>query len=307
MKAPALKRLLAALLVSAASALAAEPAPTPAEHEHGATPMAGGMDEQATDRGAPSPGQPMTMDMGGMQGGRAPADARDPDAWADGYEYTGMAGFEKTDQLAFGMFLLDEFEFVSGSEGKGGAWSFQAARGGDTNKLWLRSQGLKIGGQPVDPETGAEALWWRALTPFWGTVLGMRQDFGAASHSWLAFGVEGLAPYWFELEATAYVGEDGRLAARFKASYDLLFTNRLILTPGIESNAYSRSEPDRGLGDGVSNVEFGLRLRYEVHRKFAPYIGYVWDRSFAGTADLARQEGDDRSEHRLVAGLRLWW
>ncbi len=302
--------LFSALLLGLSPALAAaEPEPAPAQQEHGTMPMPGDMDEQAMQAHSQTQtaDQPMKMDMGAMQGGRAPADAREPDAWADGYEYTGMPGFEQTDQLAFGMVLVDELEFVSGNEGEGGAWSLQAAHGGDTNKFWLRSQGLKIGGQPVGSETGAEALWWHAYAPFWGTVLGVRQDFGAGSHSWLAAGVEGLAPYWFELQATAYVGEDGRLAARFKGSYDLLFTNRLILTPGIEANVYSRSEPERGLGSGVSNVEFGLRLRYEVRRKFAPYIGYVWERSFGGTADLAREEGEDVSEHRFVAGLRLWW
>ncbi|EMJ4931669.1 copper resistance protein B [Pseudomonas aeruginosa] len=302
--------LIGTLLLGLAPALAAaEQEPVPAQHEHGTMPMPGDTNEQAMQAHPQTRAadQPMKMDMGVMQGGRAPADARDPDAWADGYEYTGMPGFEQTDQLAFGKMLLDELELVSGNEGEGFGWSLQGAYGGDTDKLWWRSQGLKIGGQPVDPETGAEALWWRAYAPFWGTVLGVRQDLGVGSHSWLAAGVEGLAPYWFELQATAYVGEDGRLSARFKGSYDLLFTNRLILTPGIEANVYSRSEPERGLGSGVSNVEFGLRLRYEVRRKFAPYVGYVWGRSFAGTADLAREEGEDVSERRFVAGLRLWW
>lgn len=166
---------------------------------------------------------------------------------------------------------------------------------------------MKIDGQPLDPTTDAEALWWRGYAPFWGTVFGARQDFGAGGHTWLAFGIEGLAPYWFELQATGYVGEDGRLAARLKGSYDLLFTNRLILSPELESNAYSRAEPERGLGSGAGNVEVGLRLRYEVRRKFAPYVGYVWERSLAGTADLARAEGGPVTERRFVAGLRLWW
>ncbi|MDD3762924.1 MAG: copper resistance protein B [Nevskiales bacterium] len=299
--------LLSALFYTAAPAVAAEPEPAPAGdvhvhvHEHGATPMS---DESEGDS---TSAEPMKMDMGSMQGGRAPADARDPNAWADGYEYTGMAGFEQTDQLAFGKVLVDELEFVSGNEGEGIGWSLQGAYGGDADKLWLRSQGLKIEEQAIDSTTDAELLWWRGYTPFWGTVLGVRQDFGAGAHSWLAFGIEGLAPYWFELEATGYVGEDGRLSARFKGAYDLLFTNRLILTPEIESNVYSRTERERGLSSGVGNVELGLRLRYEIRRKFAPYVGYVWERSFAGTADLARDEGENPSEHRVVAGLRLWW
>ncbi|MGK2926246.1 MAG: copper resistance protein B [Lysobacterales bacterium] len=295
--------LIGTLLLGLAPALAAaEPEPAPAQHEHGAMPD--GMEGHGN---APAQSDAKSMDMGSMQGGRAPADARDPNAWADGYAYTGMPGFEQTDQLAFGKVLLDELELVSGNEGEGFGWSLQAAYGGDTDKLWWRSQGLKIEEQAIDSTTDTELLWWRGLTPFWGTVLGARQDFGAGAHSWLALGIEGLAPYWFELEASGYIGEDGRLSARFKGSYDLLFTNRLILTPEIEANAYSRAEAERGLGSGVGNLELGLRLRYEVRRKLAPYVGYVWGRSFADTADLAREEGEDVSERRFVAGLRLWW
>lgn len=255
----------------------------------------------------PEHAQMTPMDMGSMQGGSAPADARDPDAYAEGYEYTGMPGMEQSDRIAFGKVLADELEILSGNEGEGFAWRAQGNYGGDRHKLWLRTQGLKIGGQQVDPTTDLEAMWWRAGSPFWGTLLGVRQDFGPGAHTWIAFGVEGLAPYWFEVQATGYVGDDGRLSARLAASYELLFTNRLILTPELESNVYSRAENDRGLGTGVGNVEFGLRLRYEIRRKLAPYIGYVWERSFGGTADRKRADGEPVLERRFVAGVRLWW
>lgn len=247
------------------------------------------------------------MDMDSMQGGSALPDARDPDAYSDGYEYTGMPGMEQSDRIAFGKVLADEMEFLSGNEGEGYAWKIQGTYGGDSDKLWLRTQGLKIGGQQVDPTTDVEALWWRAYSPFWGTQLGVRQDFGSGAHTWIAFGVEGLAPYWFEVQATGYVGDDGRLSARLTAAHDLLFTNRLILTPEVESNFYSKAEPERGLGSGVGNVELGLRLRYEIRRKFAPYVGFVWERSFAGTADRRRADGEPDTERRFVAGVRLWF
>lgn len=266
------------------------PAPAgPAEHAgHTAAPQSGG------------------MAMGAMQGGSAPSDARDPDAYSDGYTTSGMPGMEQTDRLVFGKVLLDEFEFLSGNEGEGFAWSGQANYGNDANKLWLRTQGLKVPGE-WDATTDGEVLWWHPCAPFWGTVLGVRQDFGAGAHTYLAAGLEGLAPNWFEIQATAYLGEDGRVAARFKTSYDLRLTNRLILVPNMEANAYSRDEEERGLGAGLGNVEGGLRLRYELHRKFAPYVGYVWERSFSATADRRRAEGDAVSERRFVAGLRLWW
>lgn len=282
--------------------------PPAAEHTgtHEASPAA--TKDEAMDMGAmPAPDAPMEkMDMGSMQGGSAPPDARDPNAYAEGFVYTGMPGMEESDQIAFGMLLADELEFLSGNEGDGYAWSIQANYGDDRNKLWLRTQGLKIPGE-LDPTTGGEVLWWRPYSAFWGTQLGLRQDFGFGAHTWLAFGIQGMAPYWFDVEATGYVGDDGRLSARFKAAYNVRFTNRLILTPSVEANAYSRSEDERGLGAGLGNLEGGLRLRYEVHRKFAPYIGYVWERSFAGTADLRRAEDEPVSERRFVAGLRLWW
>lgn len=246
------------------------------------------------------------MDMGSMQGGKAPADARDPNAYADGYEYSDMPGMEQADRIVFGKVLADEFEFLSGNEGDGYAWNVQANYGGDRDKLWLRTQGLKVPGE-LDPTTSGELLWWRPYTAFWGTQLGLRQDFGDGAHTYLAAGIEGLAPYWFELEATAYLGEDGRLSARFKGAYDVRFTNRLILAPSLEANAYSESEDERGLGSGLGNVEGGLRLRYELRRKFAPYAGYVWERSFGGTADRRRAEDEPVNEHRFVAGFRMWW
>ena len=262
----------------------------PAQHEHGTAP----------------PTAPSTAQTHAGHGASAPSHARDPNAYADGFEYTGMPGTEQADRIVFGTLLGDEIEFVSGNEGSGTAWTGQATYGGDLNKLWLRTQGLGIKGEQIDPTTGIEALWWRARSPFWGTLLGVRQDLGPGAHTWLAFGLEGLAPYWFALQATGYVGDDGRFSGRLRASYDMLFTNRLILTPQLESNVYSKAEPDRELGKGLGNIEVGLRLRYELRRKFAPYIGYVWERSFAGTADARRVQGDPVTEVRFVAGVRLW-
>lgn len=299
--------LLCGIVAAGAAPVMAQESPAGSHPQHApaedkATPPTPSPHAQHAPPAAPMGG----MDMGSMQGGKAPADARDPDAYSDGYEYSDMPGMEQADRIVFGKALLDEFEFLSGNEGEGYAWNVQANYGGDRDKLWLRTQGLKVPGE-LDPTTDAEALWWRPYTAFWGTQLGLRQDFGAGAHSYLAAGVEGLAPYWFEVEATAYVGEDGRLSARFKGVYDVRFTNRLILAPSLEANLYSRSENERGLGAGLGNLEGGLRLRYELHRKFAPYAGYVWERSFTGTADRRREEGDPVNEHRFVAGIRMWW
>lgn len=297
--------LCIALVLSSLPAFAEDCPTSPPAHEQEAVAMPDKKLRTTKDKPEP-PMKASLTNMDSMQGGSAPPDARDLDGYSDGYEYTGMPGLEKWDQIVFGKLLLDELEFLSGNEGAGVTWSVQGAYGGDFNKLWLRSQGLKIDGQEVDPTTDIEVLWWRASSPFWGTVLGARRDLGPGAHTWLAFGIEGLAPFWFEVQATGYLGDDGRLSARLKASYDLLFTNRLVLTPELESNVYSRAESDRGLGKGLGNMEVGLRLRYELHRKFAPYIGFVWERSLGDTAHLRRAEGEPVTERRFVAGVRLW-
>lgn len=247
------------------------------------------------------------MRMGKMQGGKPPADARDPDANADGYRNSTLPGFEKADQISVGKVLLDEFEFVRSRGQSGIAWSAQISQGNDNDKLWLRSQGVKIANEAIDADTSVEALWWHATGPFWGRTLGLRQDIGPGAHSWLAAGVEGLAPYWFDVELTGYLGDDGRVAARAKASFDLRLTNRLILTPQAEVNVYSVKDVARTLGSGFTSAELGLRLRYEVVRKVAPYVGYVWEPSFGSTADLRRARGEPANERRFVVGLRLWW
>ncbi len=253
-------------------------------------------------------GAPMgDMGTGAMQGGRAPPDARDPDDYADGYEYSEMPGLEHTDQLRFATAVVDELEFLGGNEGKGINWAAQASYGGDTNKMWLRTQGQKIPGTIADASTGVEALWWHATSAFWGSQLGLRQDLGPGAHTYIAFGTEGLAPHWFQVQLTGYVGQGGRLAGRLKASYDMRFTNRLILTPSVEANLYSQPDAARAAGAGLSTIESAVRLRYEIHRKFAPYVGFVWERSFAGTAVLRRTEDSPVNERSFVAGLRFWF
>lgn len=241
-----------------------------------------------------------------MSGGTAPPDARDPNAYADGFTYGPMSGLEKVDQLPIGKLFGEQLEGVSRSGKGGAAWDVQGWYGPDTSKVWFRTEGSVVEGK-TGATTGAEALWWRAFSPFWATQLGVRQDFGTGARTHAAFGLQGLAPYWFEVEATAYVGDDGRLGARLKSSYDLLLTNRLILTPKIETNVYDRAEPPRNLGTGVGNVDLGVRMRYEITRKFAPYVGYVWDRALGNTADRLRAAGEPIIDSQFVAGIRLWW
>ena len=210
------------------------------------------------------------------------------------------------DDATFAMFKLSRLERAFSDDGPSTDWKADAWIGGDIDKLWLRSEGEHAHGELEQADV--EVFWNHAVAAFWDTQLGVRQDFGQGpNRTWAAFGIQGLAPYWFDVEATAYVGQSGRTAIRIEAERDLRLTQRLIFTPDLELNAYGQTDTPRRIGSGLSNVELGLRLRYEVTRKFAPYIGVDWNRRIGKTAELVRQEGEPAFEHGLVAGVRLWF
>jgi copper resistance protein B len=157
-------------------------------------------------------------------------------------------------------------------------------------------------------EARTELLWGHAVAPYWDTQAGVRYDSGAGpNRTWLAAGIEGIAPYWFDLEVTGYVGESSRTALRVDASYDMLLTQRLVLEPRFEANFYGKSDIERGIGSGLSDVTLALRLRYEVRRELAPYIGVEWVDRYGGTEKFARAAGDDPSDARIMMGLRFWY
>jgi copper resistance protein B len=202
--------------------------------------------------------------------------------------------------------LVDRFEGWD-SDGHGAfAWEVEGWRGTDLNRLWVRSEGERTGG--VTESADVELLFGRSVSPWWDVVGGLRHDFGEGpSQTFAAFGVQGLAPYKFEFAATAYVGQSGQTALRLEAEYDTLLTNRLILQWVAEAEAYGRSDERRGIGTGLNTFEAGMRLRYEVRREFAPYVGVVWERRFGDAADWHRAEGEDINGVRIVAGVRFWF
>ena len=202
--------------------------------------------------------------------------------------------------------LFNRLEGFDADEGTGLEWEAQAWIGTDLNKLWLRSEGERAGGHTEAADL--EVLYGRAFARWWDVVAGVRHDFKpGASQDFAAIGIIGVAPYKFEVEATAYIGQGGQTAARIEAEYETLLTNRLVLQPLIEVNFYGQDDERRGIGSGFSTAEAGLRLRYEITRKFAPYVGVVREWSFGRTADFRRDEGEDINDTRFVAGLRIWF
>jgi copper resistance protein B len=265
--------LCASLLITAsvhAQAYPTTPTPTPGT---------------APDHVAPDPPQQMMGDM----------------------TYKDMVSMMQMDDThRFGKVMLDQFEWRDAQDGAAGAWDAQAWYGGDYNKLWIKTEGERVAG--ITQGASVEVLFDRVVGRWWDAQGGIRQDFGRGpARTWLALGLQGLAPYWLDAEATFYVGEEGRTAVRLKADYDLLLTQRLILQPYGEANIYSKSDAEREVGSGLSDLELSLRLRYEVRREFAPYLGVGWFKRFGTTAGLARAAGEGSDEVQLVAGLHIWF
>lgn len=217
-----------------------------------------------------------------------------------------LGGHAVHDGAVHYLVLFDQLEWQAGGRTSGLSWDTKTWVGTDLNRVWLRSEGASAGGAVEDAE--AHALYGRAFARWWDVVVGVRQDFRPGpSQTWAAIGIQGLAPQWFEVEATLYIGESAATLARFEAEYEVLLTNRLILQPLIELNLFGKALPDRGIGAGLSTVETGLRLRYEIRRELAPYVGLVWQRKFFGSADFARAAGDETGGWRAAAGLRMWF
>lgn len=202
--------------------------------------------------------------------------------------------------------LLDQFEWVDADEGSAYAWEAMGWWGKDEHRLWWRTEGETHDGETGDAEL--QLLYGRPFARWWDWVAGVRHDFRPEpSQSWLALGVQGLAPYWFETEATLFLGEGGQSNLRLEVEYELLLTQRLVLQPLLELNLFGKDDAERGIGSGLSTAEAGLRLRYEIRREIAPYIGIRWERAYGETADLVRQADGEIDESALVAGIRLWY
>ena len=264
--------------------------------DHGGT---GGMDH----------GRPGDATMSQPEAPKQPApgsDLRDPHAYSDGYDFGAIPRPRMGDEHSRGALLVERLERAFADDGNATAYDLQAWYGRDYDRAVIKTEGERSGGALQDART--ELLWGHAIAAYWDAQLGLRHDSGAGpGRTWLAFGIQGLAPYWFELEASGYLGQEGRSALRLAASYELLFTQKLVLQPRVEADVYGKSDPERELGSRLSSLTAGLRLRYEVRREFAPYVGVEWSGKFGDTADLARIAGAPTRETRVVAGVRFWF
>jgi copper resistance protein B len=176
------------------------------------------------------------------------------------------------------------------------------------NRVWLKTEGFVEHGIMTDGDQ--ELLYDRPIPHlrYFDFQAGVRYDLDSApGRTWGVIGIEGLAPYFFEFAPTFYFSNRGFFAGRVEGSYDILITNRLIAQPQFELNIYSKTNRSRGVGSGISELDAGLRIRYELNRKFAPYIGFAYTGDYGQTATFTREEGGNPEDPRLIFGVRLWY
>ncbi len=224
-----------------------------------------------------------------------------------GNSYTGSEPPVMDNQI-FAHVLFDQLEGRTNGPGNEFRWDGEGWIGTDMNKLWIKSEGFFQNGKATDGIT--EALYDRPIPHlrYFDLQAGVRYDLDSnPGRTWGAIGIEGLAPYFFHFAPTFYFSDGGRLAGRIVSSYDLLITQRLIAQPEIEMNFYTKSDPSREIGPGLSELDTGLRIRYEFSRKFAPYVGFAYTGNFGQTVRFVREEGGNPNDPRFVFGVRLWY
>lgn len=187
-------------------------------------------------------------------------------------------------------------------------WDAQAWYGNDSNKFWLKSEGEYLLEQEGLDEFEIQGLYSGAIAPFWDVQVGIRHDIKPnPSRTYAVVGVQGLAPYWFEIDFASFLSNKGDLSFRLEGEYEIRIRQRLILQSSVQSNFSVSDDVRSGLGSGISGLEIGLRLRYEITKEIAPYIGINWSRAFGETADIIQAGGDENEALSLVAGIRFWY
>lgn len=202
---------------------------------------------------------------------------------------------------------FDRAEYQAGKGRDGYRWEVEGWYGGDIDRLMLKSEGEGTFGEAIE-SAETQLLYSRAVGPYINLQAGVRQDAGhGPDRTHATIGLEGLAPYWFEVEGALFLSNEGDLTGRIEGYYDQRLTQKLILQPMAELNFAAQGVPESGIGSGLADMELGLRLRYEIVREFAPYVGVQWTRKLGDTARLVRAAAEAASSVSLVMGVRAWF
>jgi len=212
--------------------------------------------------------------------------------------------------------LIDVLEYRpstrSGESRNDYRWDIEGWYGGDYNRLWFKTEGQQDTAFKADYDVDFQLLYGRFIRKYYDLQMGGRVETQSFKGSNVTrglgvIGIEGLVPYNYEFESSLFIDQNGAVSARLSFTKDLLLTQRLILQNRFETNAAIQRVEEFTTGSGLNNLEFGARLRYEIRREFAPYVGISLDKSFGETATLVSQEGGNPSQIRFVAGVRMWF
>jgi copper resistance protein B len=209
------------------------------------------------------------------------------------------------------LIVVDLLEYQPGRVGDQFRWDVYGWYGGDRNRLWIKTEGVQRV-QSGDGEQELQILYGRLIAPFFdlqagGRVATRRSIVGRQTRTYASLGLQGIAPYLFEIEPVIFLSDRGKLSGRFNVSYELLLTQRLILQPRLDTEFAFSADRAFAVGAGLGSVETGLRLRYEIRREIAPYIGVTYRKTAGQTRRLLRAEGEPLERTALVAGVRLWF
>ena len=212
---------------------------------------------------------------------------------------------KEDDPLLF-FFKADQLEVRDGDEENLAVFEGFLWAGKDLDKLWIKAE---VEADEDETESSEwQLLYSRAIDPNWDLQIGLRTDVEPEpERDWLAIGFYGIAPYWFEIDTAVFIEEDEQVNLRLEAEYELMLTQKWVLSPEIEINWYSDDDDALGVAEGFAELETGIRLRYEFTREFAPYIGINYEGLLGDTRDLAGDNDDETSDTQLVAGLRFWF
>jgi len=221
---------------------------------------------------------------------------------ASNFAYAG--GMNDDPLLTF--FKADQFEIRDSDEGNLLVWELDAWLGKDLNKFWIKVTGESVDGDVESQEI--DLLYSKAVNAYWDLQMGLRTDIEASpKENWIGVGLMGIAPYTIEMDMSAFTNKDGIINLRLQAEYEYMFSQRLVLVPEIELNAYTDNDDALGISSGLANIEIGLRLSYEIIREFAPYIGINYEAALGSTADKIKAGGGNASETQLLLGVRAWF
>lgn len=234
------------------------------------------------------------------------AGLRSPD-YSDGYQNTASHHMMSSPNLWSVDAEKLELAHDDFAQQNSGQYELKLWYGNDYNRLYLNTSGEFA--QNDLEQASTSLIWWRPFSPYWNTTFGLKQDYDADStdQTWLGFGVSGLAPYWFDVEASVYGALTGHSQLQLNASYDLNISQKWVLQPEVELLAYGKTDVQHRYGAGLAEIKSGLRLRYEITPQFAPYIGLEHERFVGKTAKLYKDLEDDRSSRKILLGLRFWY